>query len=67
MVKWRLLDLGAIDGYTITNLYEAVGTEVSDGNVPPTVILNHPESPFVNIGYHQLMEKEINVEYGLIL
>lgn len=64
MVKWRLLDLGAIDGYTMTNLYEAVGTEVSDGNVPPTVILNHPESPFVNIGYHQLMEKEINVEYA---
>ncbi|MBC8225361.1 hypothetical protein H8E65_12285 [Candidatus Bathyarchaeota archaeon] len=22
---WRLLDLGAIDGYTMTNLYEAVG------------------------------------------
>ena len=61
---WRLLDLGAIDGYTMTNLYEAVGHSVSSGDVPNTVILNHPESPFVNIGYHQLMDKEINVEYA---
>ncbi len=62
---WRLLDLGAIDGYTMTNLYEAIGKSVSDGEVPNTVILNHPESPFVNIGYHQLMEKEVNTEYAV--
>ncbi|MFC1802647.1 lipoate--protein ligase [Thermoproteota archaeon] len=61
---WRLLDFGATDGYTMTNLYEAVGHAVSSGEVPNTVILNHPESPFVNIGYHQLMDKEINVEYA---
>lgn len=60
---WRLLDLGAVDGYTMTNLYEAVGKAVSDGSSPNTVILNHPERPFVNIGYHQIMEKEINVSY----
>ena len=59
---WRLLDLGPIDGYTMTNLYEAVGLSVSSGESPNTVILNHPEAPFVNIGYHQLMDKEINVE-----
>jgi lipoate-protein ligase A len=62
---WRLLDLGAIDGYTMTNLYEAVGKAVSDSDVPNTVILNHPESPFVNIGYHQLMDKEVNTEYAI--
>jgi lipoate-protein ligase A len=61
---WRLLDLGPVDGYTMTNLYEAVGREVSGGNSPNTVILNHPTEPFVNIGYHQLLEKEINVEYA---
>jgi lipoate-protein ligase A len=64
MSKWRLLDLGAISGYTMTNLYEAVGHAVSSGKVPNTVILNHPESPFVNIGYHQLMDKEINIDYA---
>jgi lipoate-protein ligase A len=48
----------------MTNLYEAVGLAVSSGEVPNTVILNHPKSPFVNIGYHQLMDKEINVKYA---
>ena len=51
---WRLLDLGAVDGYTMTNLYEAVGQAVSGESVPNTVILNHPSKPFVNIGFHQL-------------
>jgi lipoate-protein ligase A len=61
---WRLLDLGAVDGYTMTNLYEAVGRAVSGGSVPNTVILNHPSGPFVNIGFHQLMDVEIDVEYA---
>ena len=61
---WRLLDLGAVDGYTMTNLYEAVGRAVSGGSVPNTVILNHPSGPFVNIGFHQLMDAEIDVEYA---
>lgn len=60
---WRLLDLGAVDGYTMTNLYEAVGLSVGRGESSNTIIINHPSSPFVNIGYHQLMEKEINIPY----
>lgn len=61
---WRLLDLGSVSGYTMTNMYEAVGRAVSEGRSPNTVILDHPEAPFVNIGYHQLMDKEINVGYA---
>jgi lipoate-protein ligase A len=61
---WRLLDLGAVDGYTMTNLYEAVGRAVSGGAVPNTLILNHPSGPFVNIGFHQLMDVEIDVDYA---
>ena len=61
---WRLLDLGPVSGYTMTNMYEAVGRAVSEGRSLNTVILDHPEAPFVNIGYHQLMEKEINVGYA---
>jgi len=48
----------------MTNMYEAVGRAVSEGRSLNTVILDHPEAPFVNIGYHQLMEKEINVGYA---
>ncbi len=58
------MDLGPVDGYTMTNLYEAVARSVSDGYSPNTVILDHPAKTFVNIGYHQLMEKEIDVEYA---
>lgn len=61
---WRLIDLGPVDGYTMTNLYEAVGMAVSEGSSPNTVIFNNPERPFVNVGYHQIAVKEIDVEYA---
>jgi len=61
---WRLLDLGPIDGYVMTNIYEAVAKAVSHDSSPNTVILNHPKKPFVNIGYHQIMEKEIDIDYA---
>ena len=61
---WRLLNLGGINGYTMTNLYEVIGTSVSSGSSTNTLILNHPISPFVNIGYHQLLEKEIDIQYA---
>jgi lipoate-protein ligase A len=61
---WRILDLNAVDGYEMTNLYEAVGRAVSEGLSSNTLILNHPKKPFVNIGYHQLMEKEIDINYA---
>lgn len=61
---WRLIDLGPVDGYTMTNLYEAVGRAVSEEASGNTVIFNHPESPFVNIGYHQIAEKEIDIKYA---
>ena len=59
---WRLLDLGAVSGYVMTNLYEVVARQISKGESPNTFILCHPEAPFVNIGYHQLMEKSVDVE-----
>ncbi|MEM2905279.1 MAG: lipoate--protein ligase [Candidatus Bathyarchaeia archaeon] len=61
--EWRLLDAGAVDGYVMTNLYEAVGQAVSQGASPNTLILNHPSKPFVNVGYHQQVENEINLDY----
>lgn len=61
---WRLVDLGPVDGYTMTNLYEAIALAVTRREVPNTFVLNHPTKPFVNIGYHQMMEKEINLKYA---
>jgi len=31
---WRLVDLGPVTGYEMTNLYEAVGRAVGEGSVP---------------------------------
>jgi lipoate-protein ligase A len=64
MPTWRLLDLGPVDGYTMTNVYEAVSRAVGSGEAPDTLILDHPSRVFVNIGFHQLMEKEIDVDYA---
>ncbi|MHA1713036.1 MAG: lipoyl protein ligase domain-containing protein [Candidatus Ranarchaeia archaeon] len=61
---WRLLDLGPVDGYVMTTLFEAVGRSVSEKSSPNTVILVHPKAPFVNVGFHQLIEKEIDVGYA---
>jgi lipoate-protein ligase A len=64
MPSWRLLDLGPVDGYTMTNVYEAVSRAVGSAEAPDTMILDHPGRVFVNIGFHQLMEKEIDVDYA---
>ncbi|NIO38162.1 lipoate--protein ligase family protein, partial [Candidatus Bathyarchaeota archaeon] len=60
---WRLLDLEAVDGFTMTNLYEAVAKAVSEHNSLNTLILTHPAEPFVNIGFHQIVEKEVDVDF----
>lgn len=61
--RWRLLDVGPVDGYMMTNLYEAIGEAVSEETSLSTFILDYPSKPFVNIGYHQQVEKEINLDY----
>ena len=62
-MNWRLLDLGAVDGFTMTNLYEAVAKAVDEHDSPNTLILNHPAEPFVNVGFHQVVEKEVDVSF----
>ncbi len=53
----------AVDGFTMTNLYEAVAKAVSKHNSLNTLILTHPAEPFVNIGFHQIVEKEVDVDF----
>ena len=60
---WRLIDLGARDGYTIQSVYEAVAYTVGRGDEPNTIILTYPSSPYVCIGVHQLPELEVDLEY----
>jgi lipoate-protein ligase A len=62
-MSWRYIDVGAIDGFTMTNLYEAVAKTVSDNKCPNTFILTQPTEPFVNVGFHQIVEKEVDIDF----
>ncbi len=61
--RWRLLDLGALDGYSIQSVYESVAKFVGKGKSPNTLILCYPSKPYVCIGVHQIVFKEVDVEY----
>jgi lipoate-protein ligase A len=62
-MEWRLLNLGQKDGFFIQSVYEAVARAVTEKISPNTVILIAPESPYVCIGVHQELEKEVDTEY----
>jgi lipoate-protein ligase A len=61
---WRLLDLDALPGVTTQTIYHTVGKamEISK-DIPNTIIICWPENPIVCIGYHQILEEEVDLEY----
>jgi len=61
--NWRLLDLGKAEPYKAQTFYEAVAEAVDRGSSPNTLILVQPASPYACIGYHQDLEKEIDLEF----
>jgi len=61
--KWRLLDLGKAEPYKAQTFYEAVAEAVDRGSSPNTLILVQPATPYACIGYHQDLEKEIDLEF----
>lgn len=60
---WRWLDLGGTDGPTMVNVFVALAGTIGAGRSPPTVLILHPSSPFANVGFHQEVEREIDLEY----
>jgi lipoate-protein ligase A len=63
MEKWRLIDLDLVEPLKAQTFYEAVASAVDKGLSLNTIILCQPKSPYVCIGFHQELEKEIDVEY----
>ena len=61
--SWRWLDLGAVDGPTMVNVFVALAGPVGAGRSPPTLITLHPEAPFANVGFHQEIEREIDLAH----
>jgi lipoate-protein ligase A len=58
----RLLDLGLVSPLHSQTVYHAVGYAMTPDS-PDTIILVSPDQPYVCIGYHQELEKEVDIEY----
>jgi lipoate-protein ligase A len=60
---WRLLDLGYSEPLVAQTFYEAVAEAIHRGLSPNTLILLQPGSPYTCLGYHQDLEKEIDLDF----
>jgi len=60
---WRLLDLDGLDPLEAQTLYEAVALAIDRDKAPNTIILCYPSKPYVCLGFHQELEKEIDLDF----
>ena len=60
---WRFLDLDGLEPLGAQTLYEAVAIALDRNLVPNTLVFCHPAEPYVCIGFHQELEKEVDVGY----
>jgi lipoate-protein ligase A len=58
----RLLDLGFVSPIRSQTIYHAVAYAL-DEDTPDTIIIVAPSDPYVCIGFHQELEKEVDVDY----
>jgi lipoate-protein ligase A len=61
-VRVRLLDLGTVPYLESQTIYHAVAHAMEDDS-PNTISLISPDRPYVCIGFHQELDKEIDLEY----
>ncbi|MDH5506061.1 MAG: lipoate--protein ligase [Anaerolineae bacterium] len=62
MKKVRLLDLGSVSPLRSQTMYHAVAYAMTP-DTPDTIILINSNQPYVCIGYHQNMAKEVDLDY----
>lgn len=55
----RLLDLGTVDPLRSQTIFHAVGYAMTDGS-PDTILLVSPNAPYVSIGRHQDVDREVD-------
>ena len=58
----RLLDLGLVPPIRSQTIYHAVA-QAKSADSPDTIILVAPDHPYVCIGYHQDLEREVDLDY----
>jgi lipoate-protein ligase A len=62
-MKIRLLDLGNVSALRSQTVYHAVAYAMTEAT-PDTIILVSPDQPYICIGYHQDLEKEVDLAYA---
>jgi len=60
--KIRLLYMEGVSPLRSQTVYHAVGYAMKE-DTPNTIIMVSPNGPYVSIGYHQDMQKEVDLEY----
>jgi lipoate-protein ligase A len=63
METWRLIDLDYSEPIVAQTFYEAVAEAVHRGESTNTLILLQPSSPYACLGYHQDLDKELDVDF----
>lgn len=58
----RLLDLGSVPALRSQTVYHAVGYALGPDS-PDTIILVSPDTPYVSIGRHQDVDREVDLDY----
>jgi lipoate-protein ligase A len=62
MKSIRLLDLGDVAPLRSQTVYHAIAYAMTEQS-PDTIILVSPTQPYVCVGYHQDLEKEVDLAY----
>ena len=62
--EWRLIEFDGLPGTESQTVYHTIAEAMERyDDIANTIIICWPESPAVCIGYHQIIEEEVDVEY----
>ncbi|NHJ49202.1 MAG: hypothetical protein FK733_15545 [Asgard group archaeon] len=62
--EWRLLELDGLPGIETQTIYHTLGLAMEKyDDIENTIVLCWPEDPVVCVGYHQIIEEEVDTDY----
>jgi lipoate-protein ligase A len=62
--EWRLLELDGLPGIQTQTIYHTLGLAMEKyDDIKNTIVICWPEDPVVCVGYHQIIEEEVDTEY----
>ncbi|NHK30003.1 MAG: hypothetical protein FK730_01540 [Asgard group archaeon] len=62
--EWRLLELDGLPGIETQTIYHTLGLAMEKyDDIENTIVICWPEEPVVCIGYHQIIDEEVDINY----